>query len=404
MVSGTGRECTPLTPLPHDVTEDAEVVEAKQFAELVLVKAAVGEGDGEHRPVGEGLVVGVVIVAVYAVFWSEAAPVECAMGEIWHVVGVFDEGASLGAGAAFVVADSDMVYSHDVDEVDDVIDEVVECGCGRFVLDEAWDDGNPEESALVGDGLCEFVALGAVVVRERLGIGVTHYHGRCGEFDGVPSDCFGAVANVDDHVEFVEAFDDGASKVGDAASVVFGASISDEVSEVVGKLDLPKSEIVEEVDAIDVGGKGHGVLEVDDESVLAIVVGALDVVCAEDEDEFAVEGVEDGAGFGDAADGGLKGCFDTSACYVGSCADGDAGGSPEVEVFVCGGGVGLDLTRRHARHDVACHTSIGAMLVEIRKRCPHGVVEEEPGSCRGLLGIYDERLIVKLARLGRGKG
>lgn len=350
-LSEAAAQVTPL-PLPHDVPEDAEVVEAEQFAEFGFVEAAVGEGDGEHRPIGEGLVVGVVVVPVYAVLWSETAPVECAVGEIWHVVGVFDEGAGLGAGATFVVADSDMVYSHDVDEVDDVIDEVVERGCGRFVLDEAWDDGDTEESALVCDGLCEFVALGAVVVRERFGIGVAHDHGRCREFDGVPSDCFGAVANVDDHVEFVEAFNDGASKVGDAAGVVFGAAVSDEVAEVVGKLDLPESEIVEEVDAIDVGSKGHGVLEVDDESVLAIAVGALDVVRAEDEDEFAVEGVEDGAGFGHAADGGLKGRFDASACYVGSCADGDAGGSPEVEVFVCGGGVGLDLTRCHARHDV----------------------------------------------------
>lgn len=163
--------------LADDVAEDAEVVEAEQFAEFGFVEAAVGEGDGEHWPICEGLVVGVVVVAVDAVFWSEAAPVEFAAGEFGHVVGVFDEGAGLGAGAAFVVADADVVYAHDVDEVDDVIDELVEGGCGGFVLDEAWDDGDAEEAALVCDGFCEFVALGAVVVGERLCVGVADDYG-----------------------------------------------------------------------------------------------------------------------------------------------------------------------------------------------------------------------------------
>ncbi len=390
--------------LPDDVAEDAEVVEAEEFAEFGFVEAAVGEGDGEHWPVGEGLVVGVVVVAVDAVFWSEAAPVECAAREFGHVVGVFDEGAGLGPGAAFVVADADVVYAHDVDEVDDVIDELVEGGCGGFVLDEAWDDGDAEEAALVCDGLCEFVALSAVVVGECLCVGVADDYGRGGEFDSVPADRFGAVADVDDHIEFVEAFDDGSSEVGDAAGVVFGAAVSDEVAEVVGELDLSESEVVEDVDAVEVGGKGDGVLEVDDESVLAVAVCALDVVCAEDEDEFAVEGVEDGACFRHALECGFEGGLDAGACYVRSRADGDAGGSPEVEVFVCGGRVGLDLTCRHARQDVACCASIHALLMEACEGGAHGVVEEEAGRRRGLLGVDDEGLVVELARLCGGEG
>ena len=148
----------------------------------------------------------------------------------------------------------------------------VEGGGGRFVLHEPRNDGHAEEAVLIGDGPGKLVTLGAVVVGNRLRVGVADDHGCCGQLDCVPPDGLAAVAHVDDHVQLVEALDDGAPEVGDAAGVVLRAAVTHEVAKVVRELDLAEAEVVEEVDPFDVGAERDGVLEVDDDAVLALAV------------------------------------------------------------------------------------------------------------------------------------
>ncbi len=228
-------------------------------------------------------------------------------------------------------------------------------------------------------------------------------HGRGGELNGVPADGLAAVAHVDDHVQLVEPLDDGAPEVGDTAGVVLRTAVADEVAKVVGKLDLAQAEVVEEVDSINVGAERDGVLEVDDDPVLALAVDPLDVVRVQDEGDLAAEHVDHGARLGDALDGRLKGHFYAASRDIGARSDCHAGRLPQADIVLDGLGVGLHLAGGHAGHAVAGDAPVNSSLMEIGEGGPHVVIEEESARGGRLLRVDDEGLVVQLAGLGRCK-
>ena len=125
------------------------------------------------------------------------------------------------------------------------------------------------------------------------------------------------MADVHDDVQLIEPLDDGAPEVSQAALVGLGAAAPDQRADVVGQLAHAESHVVEHLDAVQLVAERGGVLEVDDQAVLALALRPLYIVGLEDEEHPVVERVHDGPGLGYGGHGVVEGTPDGSRTGVG---------------------------------------------------------------------------------------
>ena len=133
-------------PSPDDLPEHANVVQAQQLAELLIVEPALDELQRDVGPVGELVEAVYPVVVAEPVLGSEPRPRKVSLSAPGVGVGLVQErgverpqlirelDVRLGARArsALVAPDAHVVDTHDVDEVLDVVHEVVQRRVGAF--------------------------------------------------------------------------------------------------------------------------------------------------------------------------------------------------------------------------------------------------------------------------------
>src|SRR5439155_1813569 len=151
-----------------NLPKDPQKIQPEQLAQLLLTEPPFRELHRQVGPVAKALVSRQVIVRRQPVFFQpEAGPRELARVVPVQSGRILNQRLRARPRPRLVRAKADMIDARDVDQVLDMVREVIE----RRLLarrDEARDDDHAEETAAVGDGFCQFIALVAVVLTHGL--------------------------------------------------------------------------------------------------------------------------------------------------------------------------------------------------------------------------------------------